>query len=50
MAAPPVVPSVDVFYLTFNAGKSPIDARVLARYLCRAFARHGDSLPDLVVL
>ncbi|KAK9781588.1 putative Endonuclease/exonuclease/phosphatase [Seiridium cardinale] len=44
-------PTVDLFYLTFNAGKAFISSSVFAKHIYNAFkesARGADSLPELV--
>ncbi|KAI1437821.1 DNase I-like protein [Xylaria sp. CBS 124048] len=44
----PVSP-LDVFILTFNAGKAPIDPSIFAYHLGNAFSENATDLPDLVV-
>lgn len=41
---------LDVFILTFNAGKQQIDPAVFGSHLRNAFAQNTSSLPELVVL
>ncbi|KAI1114656.1 DNase I-like protein [Nemania sp. NC0429] len=43
-------PYLDVFILTFNAGKQQIDPFVFGSHLRNAFAQNATSLPELVVL
>ncbi|KAI1818558.1 DNase I-like protein [Poronia punctata] len=40
---------LDVFVLTFNAGKEHINPRVFARHLRDAFSQNATTLPDVVV-
>ncbi|KAI1146561.1 DNase I-like protein [Nemania diffusa] len=46
----PTTAFVDIFILTFNAGKEQIDPPVFASHLRDAFARNGTDLPELVVV
>ncbi|KAF2970928.1 hypothetical protein GQX73_g2642 [Xylaria multiplex] len=43
-------PSLDVFILTFNAGKARINPSILALHLRNAFAQNATDLPELVVI
>ncbi|KAI1345543.1 Endonuclease/exonuclease/phosphatase [Xylaria sp. FL0043] len=42
--------SVDLFILTFNAGKAQINDAVFARHLRNAFARNASALPEILVV
>lgn len=49
------VPMLDLFYLTFNAGKEHISAPVFGDHIYRAFRKSGNgtgaaSLPELVAM
>ncbi|KAI0007037.1 DNase I-like protein [Xylariaceae sp. FL0662B] len=44
------IPTLDVFILTFNAGKNQINVPVFARHLYDAFSQNSSSLPELVVI
>lgn len=47
------VPSVDIFYLTFNAGKAFISSSVFGRHIYNAFKESGEggsAPPELVAL
>ncbi|OTB03999.1 hypothetical protein M426DRAFT_169137 [Hypoxylon sp. CI-4A] len=44
------VPFLDVFILTFNAGKNQINAPIFARHLYDAFLKNASTLPELVVI
>ncbi|GAP92089.1 putative endonuclease exonuclease phosphatase [Rosellinia necatrix] len=43
------IASLDVFVLTFNAGKQHVDPSVFAYHLRDAFARNTTGLPELIV-
>ncbi|KAI0532486.1 Endonuclease/exonuclease/phosphatase [Xylaria digitata] len=43
-------PSLDVFILTFNAGKARINPSIFALHLRNAFAQNATDLPELVVI
>ncbi|KAI1122828.1 Endonuclease/exonuclease/phosphatase [Nemania abortiva] len=49
MTTSPTTAFLDVFILTFNAGKQQIDPSVFARHLRNAFAQNATGLPELVV-
>ncbi|KAI0405592.1 Endonuclease/exonuclease/phosphatase [Xylaria palmicola] len=50
MAATDPVPSLDLFVLTFNAGKERIDPAAFAYHLADAFGQRAAFFPDLVVI
>ncbi|KAL7621274.1 hypothetical protein AAE478_008593 [Parahypoxylon ruwenzoriense] len=44
------IPMLDVFILTFNAGKNQINVPVFARHLYNAFSQNASTLPELVII
>jgi hypothetical protein len=50
----PEVPMVDLFYLTFNAGKEPISVPVFGKHICKALRNSGNggaaALPELLAM
>ena len=43
-------PTLDLFYLTFNAAKNLINVPVFAHHLYNAFGEDATTLPELVGL
>ncbi|TGJ84789.1 hypothetical protein E0Z10_g3996 [Xylaria hypoxylon] len=50
MADDDKTPFLDVFILTFNAGKAHINPLIFAHHLRNAFAQNATDLPELVVI